>query len=94
MLTLDQTVRPHPEVVDTPLDTGEVVLLHLARKTYYSLNVTGAQIWQGVKDGLTLQAISLELQARYAVEPGHADRSVLTLMADLLDQQLVQGTGT
>ncbi len=33
MLTLEQRVRPHPEVVDTTLDGGEVVLLHLESKT-------------------------------------------------------------
>jgi Coenzyme PQQ synthesis protein D (PqqD) len=93
MITLEQQVRPHPEVVDTTLDTGDVVLLHLDRKTYYSLNGTGAHIWQGVKDGLPLRAISQQLQARYAVESDHADRSVLALVAELLAQQLVQDTG-
>jgi len=93
MLTLNQRVCPHPEVVDTALDTGEVVLLHLDTKTYYSLNVTGVAIWQGIKEGLALHAISQQLQARYVVEPDHADRSVLTLVADLLEQQLVQATG-
>src|SRR3954468_12833155 len=29
MITLEQRVSPHPEVVDTELDSGEVVLLHL-----------------------------------------------------------------
>ena len=47
MLTLDQRVRLHPEVVDTELDEGEVVLLHLESKMYYSLNPTGQRIWQG-----------------------------------------------
>jgi hypothetical protein len=47
MYTLDQHVRPHPEVVDTVLEDGETVLLHLERTTYYSLNPTGTQIWRG-----------------------------------------------
>ena len=58
MLTLEQRVRPHPEVVDTTLDEGEVVLLHLESKTYYSLNLTGQRIWQGLKNGLTLMEVS------------------------------------
>ena len=90
MVTWDQQVRPHPEVVDTVLDTGDTVLLQLESKTYYSLNGTGTQIWQGVKDGLTLHAIGQQLQARYAVEPERADRSVLALVEDLLQHQLVQ----
>jgi coenzyme PQQ synthesis protein D (PqqD) len=90
MITCEQHIRPHSEVVDTTLDSGDVVLLHLDHKTYYSLNATGAYIWQGVKDGLTMRAISQQLQARYAVEPDHADRSVLALVEDLLQHQLVQ----
>jgi hypothetical protein len=93
MVTLEQQVRPHPEVVDTALETGEVVLLQLDTKTYYSLNVTGAHIWQGIQEGLPLHAISQRLQARYTVEPNVADRSVLALVTDLLAQQLVQDIG-
>jgi coenzyme PQQ synthesis protein D (PqqD) len=89
-VTRDHEVRPHPEVVDTELDTGETVLLQLQSKTYYSLNVTGTQIWQGLKQGLSLQEVSRQLQARFAVEPERADRSVLALVKDLLQHQLVQ----
>jgi hypothetical protein len=93
MLTLDQQIRPHPEVVETELEEGEVVLLHLESKTYYSLNVTGARIWQGVKQGLTLQAISCRLQAEFGVEEAQATGSVLDLVTELLQQHLVQSGG-
>jgi hypothetical protein len=62
MVTLEQKVRPHPEVVDTELDGGEVVLLYLESKTYYSLNLTGMWIWQGLKQRLSLSEISRRLQ--------------------------------
>jgi hypothetical protein len=81
---LEPKIQPHPEVVDTELDTGETVLLHLDSKTYYSLNLTGTRIWQGFKQGLTLQEISQQLQAVFAVEPARADRSVLALVDELL----------
>ena len=51
MRTLDDIIRPHSQVVDTKLDEGEVVLLHLESKMYYSLNPTGERIWQGLKEG-------------------------------------------
>jgi hypothetical protein len=89
-VALAQKLRPHPEVVDTELDEGEVVLLHLQSKTYYSLNRTGARIWQGVKQGVTLQEISRRLHAEFDVEENAAERSVLNLADELLQQQLVQ----
>ena len=66
------------------------MLLHLDSKTYYSLNLTGSRIWQGFKQGLTLQEISQQLQAVFAVEPARADRSALALVDELLQHQLVQ----
>ena len=43
-----------------------------------------------MKQGLTLQEISQQLQATFAVEPGRADRSILMLVQELLQQLLVQ----
>jgi hypothetical protein len=89
MIPLTSQVRPHPEVVDTELDAGETVLLHLERKTYFSLNMTGTRIWQGLKQGHSLPEISQRLQAEFAVAADHADRSVLAFVHALAQQQLV-----
>jgi Coenzyme PQQ synthesis protein D (PqqD) len=87
---LDEMVRPHTEVVDTKLDDGEVVLLHLESKTYYSLNLTGERIWQRLKEGLSLKEISQRLQAEFDVDADRADRSVLELVSELCEQNLAQ----
>ena len=85
---LDDKIRPHPEVVDTKLDEGEVVLLHLETKTYYSLNPTGERIWQGVKDGVSLREISRRLQEEFDVDEANANGSVLDLVKELCEQEL------
>ena len=85
---LDQKVRPHSEVVDTKLDGGEVVLLHLESKMYFSLNPTGERIWRGLKEGLSLKEISRRLQEEFDVDGGEADRSVLDLVSELCEQKL------
>jgi Coenzyme PQQ synthesis protein D (PqqD) len=90
MMSLAQRFRPHLEVVDTELEEQEVVLLHLESMRYYSLNLTGMRIWQGLKQGLSLQEISRRLQAEFEVEADRAERSVLALIAELCEQQLVQ----
>ncbi|HWQ69547.1 MAG TPA: PqqD family protein [Patescibacteria group bacterium] len=91
MIVLEQRVCPHPEVVDTELDGGEMVLLHLESKTYHSLNLTGMRIWQGVKEELTLKEVSRRLQEEFEVDADRADRSVLALVTELCQQRLVQG---
>jgi coenzyme PQQ synthesis protein D (PqqD) len=90
MFSLNSTVQPHPEVVDTDLDGTEVVLLHLESKTYYSLNVTGRRIWKGLKEGKSLQSISQHLCKEFDVDADHADQSVLSLIQELATHQLVQ----
>jgi hypothetical protein len=90
MITLGQQFRLHPEVVDTELEGQETVLLQMESATYYSLNLTGTRIWQGLKQGLTLQEISRQLQAEFAVEEERATQSVMALVEELCQQQLVQ----
>ncbi len=90
MTTLDDKVRPNAQVVDTKLDDGEVVLLHLDSKSYFSLNVTGERIWQGLKQGLSLREISQRLQAEFDVDEAAADSSVVELVDELTQQKLVQ----
>ena len=95
MITLEQKVQPHSEVVDTKLDEGEVVLLHLESKTYYSLNQTGERVWQGLKDGLCLSEISCKLQEEFDVNSDQAAKSVLDLVNELCEQNLaVPKTGS
>ena len=85
-------VRPDPDVVDTDIDEGEVALLHLGTKTYFSLNVTGARIWRYLKQGLNLDDVSSRLQAEFDVDRAHADRSVDQLVAELVRNNLAQRT--
>jgi len=89
MITLDQHLRPHPDVVDTQLDGEETVVLHLESKLYFSLNPTGTRIWQGLKSGLSLHDISERLQERFTVDSVEAERSVIALVEELAEQRLV-----
>jgi Coenzyme PQQ synthesis protein D (PqqD) len=89
MNNLDQKIQLHPQVVDTELDDGAMVLLHLDSKTYFSLNLSGERIWQGLKQGLSLREISQRLQEEFDVDQENANRSVLDLVNELCEQKLV-----
>lgn len=90
MTSLNQSMRPHPQVVDTELDGQETVLLHLESKLYFSLNPTGTRIWQGLKRGLSPATISRELQMEFTVEPEAAEQSVMELIGELTQQRLLE----
>jgi hypothetical protein len=85
---LDDKISVCSEVVDTTLNEGEVVLLHLESKMYYSLNPTGERIWRGLKEELSLREISRRLQDEFDVDEQEADRSVLDLVNELCEQKL------
>ncbi len=90
MLSLNESFRPSADVVDTELGDAEVALLDLETKTYFSLNNTGACIWEGLKSGLTLQEISHRLQQEFDVSASHAEHSVVVLVEQLISQKLVE----
>jgi hypothetical protein len=83
-------VRLDPEVVDTEIDEGEVALLHLGTKTYFSLNLTGARIWHHLKQGLSLSEVSLRLQEEFHVDGERATGSVNRLVDDLVRNDLAE----
>lgn len=84
------SVHPDPDVVDTQIDDGETALLHLGTKTYFSLNVTGARIWHHLKQGLSLDDVSRQLQQEFDVDAERAERSVQRLVDELVQHGLVQ----
>jgi hypothetical protein len=90
MSTAKAHFRPHPSVVFTRLDATEAVLLHLETQRYYSLNETGARLWELLHDGLTPHAIAAALQEEYTVEAAPALDAVLALVEDLHQEGLVQ----
>ena len=90
---LDEKISLSSDVVDTTLSEGEVVLLHLQSKMYYSLNSTGERIWRGLKEGLSLKEISRRLQDEFDVGEEEAERSVVDLVNDLCEQKLALRNG-
>ena len=86
---LDHKISLHPEVVDTRLNDGEAVLLHLESKMYYSLNPTGERIWRGIKAGLSLSEISRSLQEEFDVSESDSDNSIVDFIEELSQQNLV-----
>ena len=51
------------------------MLLHLESKTYYSLNLTGERIWQGLKQGIPLKRDQPTVQEEFEVDAETADRA-------------------
>lgn len=90
MFTLQTQVQPDPAVLATALSNQETVLLHVQSNYYYTLNETGAQIWQALSQGRTLGEITQWLVAHYAINPAEAEQAVFALLRDLAAEHLIQ----
>lgn len=90
MLTSDTLVCPHHSVVFTRLDAAEAVLLHLETKRYYSLNETGARLWELLQAGKPPTGMAEALQEEYIVTGAQAIAAVQAFLGELHQEGLVQ----
>ena len=81
--------KTNPQVVATPFDNGEGVLIDLQGKQYFQLNETGLFIWQLLADGKTSAQIIAALTAEFEVSDDQAQASVQRLLADLQQRELL-----
>jgi hypothetical protein len=77
-----------PDTACAVVEDG-AVLLHMRTKRYYSLNETGATIWQLLTDEVPLDEIAGRLAERYDVEPPAANEAVERLIDDLAAESLI-----
>jgi hypothetical protein len=68
----------------------ELVLLAFGRGEYYGLDAIGARIWSLLGDGKSLGEIAAVLSSTYEVTRDDALRDVMTLVAELRGQGLVE----
>jgi hypothetical protein len=80
-------MHPHPSLVFTRLDNSEAVLLHLDTKRYYTLNDTGARIWELLQHGRCAQEIARALQDDYAI----TDEQVMPVLLAFVDELQQEG---
>ncbi len=67
----------------------ESIILDLNTSVYYSLNDTGAFIWERLGSGATAAEISTELCAEFDVKPDAAARDADELIAKLSQEKLL-----
>lgn len=65
------------------------VLLHMGTKRYYSLNETGAAIWQLLEEDVPVSEMGGRLVAQYNVDPRAAEDAVADLLAELAGEALI-----
>jgi hypothetical protein len=77
-----------PTVIHQTID-GETVIIHLERGLYYSLDATGAEVWQRVAAGQSTTEVSDSLASRFPSQRADVDAAVVALVDRLRSEELI-----
>jgi hypothetical protein len=78
-----------PEAAASFHDDG-VVILHTGKGTLFTANRTGARIWRGIEQQLSLEAIANGISDEYQIVPRTAREHTISFLAELERQTLIQ----
>ncbi|CAH0175821.1 hypothetical protein SRABI133_01299 [Peribacillus simplex] len=68
---------------------GEKVMLSVSNGKYYNLGELGGEIWELMKEPITIQELVTTLQSRYNVDQTDCKEHVTDFLSQLLEQGLV-----
>jgi Coenzyme PQQ synthesis protein D (PqqD) len=77
-----------PSVISESID-GEVVVIHLATGTYYSLRGTAARIWDVAASGRTTDEVAKDLAASFDADGVDLGRETDTFLGTLVTEGLM-----
>jgi len=83
-------VRTSSDLVFTRFDEETAALLHLETKRYYTLNETGARIWELMEEGLAAAEVAEALHREFEVDPALAQQCVDGFVAELIREGLAE----
>lgn len=88
-ISLDTSVAKETNhIIDRVVD-GEVLLIDLRSGDYFSLNATGATVWQHIDGTKTIDDLVKIVLAEYDTDPDQVVADVLRLVNDLANEGLV-----
>jgi hypothetical protein len=84
----DFSFAVNPESAASVHDSG-IVILHIGNGQLYASNGTGARIWRGVEEQLSLEAIADEISDEYQIALATAREDVVRFLAELRRHTLI-----
>ena len=79
-------------VIATRLDEETAVLLHLDQQNYYSLNETGARIWELLPDHPTADALVDALGDEFDGASGDIEAAVTAFLDEMTTADIIHAT--
>ena len=78
-----------PDAISCPLGDG-LAILDTQTNSYFSLNITGAMVWDLARTSVSLRALRSAMIERFDCEEERCEQDLQTLIGALLDAGLLQ----
>ncbi|HZQ07900.1 MAG TPA: PqqD family peptide modification chaperone [Anaerolineae bacterium] len=88
-IQLDSIVGLSPQQVSSPL-ADEMAVLNLENGVYYTLNRTGARVWEGLQEPRRVSELRDMLVRRYDVSPEQCERELVQLLENMAQEGLIE----
>ena len=82
------TISVPPHVVSREVD-GVTTLLNLVDGTCFTLDDTGARIWQLLEEGRSVQMVCVQLASEYDAPPDEIKADIVAFVTELQDKSFV-----
>ncbi len=84
----DRYMPRRPNVISDTID-DEVVIINMLSGAYYSLDNTGAVVWQGLDAGLTVGEVIEQVQERFDGQTEDMAQAVQRFVDELAEERLM-----
>ncbi|HYC53550.1 MAG TPA: PqqD family protein [Candidatus Binatia bacterium] len=90
MPSLENRYLPDENEVTAKVIDGEAIIINLLSGVYYSMEGTGAWIWEGIENGRSVGDICAAIAAGYGVEVTRVQNDVTALIDQLLQERMIR----
>lgn len=90
MLDRESRLRVNEQEIAAKVIDGEAIIMNLTNGMYFSMDGTGARIWECLAAGMSVAEITADIAAHYDVAEEQASRDVSVLLERLVQETLVQ----
>jgi hypothetical protein len=88
--SLEERYLPDDREVTGKVIDGEAIVINLLTGVYYSMEGSGARIWEGVERGLSVGDIARAVAEDYGIALERAQDDVSGLLQQLIDERMVR----
>ncbi|MGN7229581.1 lasso peptide biosynthesis PqqD family chaperone [Priestia megaterium] len=88
-ISMDQLVNQGTGHIVSDMD-GEKVMLSIHNGKYYNLGEIGGQIWEQIKEPISVRELIATLMAQYNVAQSDCEEQVIAFLSQLIKEDLIQ----